>query len=94
MIDAYTREAENAIPIELVRNGDFDAWLKAQPPADQKRVRQQRFQAKPKQVCWLGGLRGAGAGGHRLGRRILHRHPRRPADGLGRRRLSADAAGR
>ena len=58
MIDAYTREAENAIPIELVRNGDFDAWLKAQPPADQERVRQQRFQAKPKQVCWLGGLRG------------------------------------
>ena len=58
MIDAYTREAENAIPIELVRSGDFDAWLKAQPPADQERVRQQRFQAKPKQVCWLGGLRG------------------------------------
>ena len=58
MADAYIREAESATPIELVRSGDFDAWLKAQPPEDQVRVRQQRFQAKPKQVCWLGGVRG------------------------------------
>ena len=58
MADAYIREAESATPIKLVRGGDFDAWLKAQPPEDQVRVRQQRFQAKPKQVCWLGGLRG------------------------------------
>ena len=58
MSDAYTRDADGAIPLELVRSGDFDGWLKAQPPADQERARQQRFQAKPKQVCWLDGVRG------------------------------------
>ena len=57
MSDAYTREAEGAIPLELVYSGDFDGWLKAQPPTDQERAGQQRFQAKAKQVCWLGGVR-------------------------------------
>ena len=58
MSDAYIREAESAIPLELVRTGDFEGWLKARSPADQERVRRQRFQAKPKQICWLGGVRG------------------------------------
>ena len=54
MTEPYVRQAQESMPIELVRKEDFTGWLEAQAAADQALARQHRFAGKPGQFCWLG----------------------------------------